>query len=127
MAPFSESWLRRYQELVNADIEMDLVGGWFTTAFSLTSDSARCVLQFERGKLTKIIQPPRIDTRCAFGFRTTDQIWSQFLQKQPAPLYHDFFAMLMRVPGFVLEGDTLVAMQNARALHRAMNLMRSAQ
>ena len=42
-----------------------------------------------------------------------------------APLYHDFFAMLMRVPGFVLEGDTLAAMQNARALHRAMNVMRT--
>jgi hypothetical protein len=33
--------------------------------------------------------------------------------------------MLMRVPGFVLEGDTLAAMQHARALHRAMNLMRA--
>ena len=38
--------------------------------------------------------------------------------------------MLMRVPGFVLEGDTLVAMQHARALHRVMkrheNLVRPA-
>ena len=33
----------------------------------------------------------------------------------------------MRVPGFVLEGDTLVAMQNARALHRAMNVMRTVE
>jgi hypothetical protein len=32
--------------------------------------------------------------------------------------------MLMRVPGFVLEGDTLVAMQHARALHRATAMMR---
>ena len=47
------------------------------------------------------------------------------LSPTPEPLYHDFFAMLMRVPGFVLEGDTLAAMQNARALHRAMNVMRT--
>jgi hypothetical protein len=33
--------------------------------------------------------------------------------------------MLMRVPEFVIEGDSLIAMQNARALHRMMNLMRS--
>jgi hypothetical protein len=33
--------------------------------------------------------------------------------------------MLMRVPGFVLEGDTLVAMQHARALQRAMKVMRT--
>ncbi len=46
------------------------------------------------------------------------------MSPQPPALYHDFFAMLMRVPAFVLEGDTLVAMQNARALHRMMNVMR---
>jgi hypothetical protein len=39
-------------------------------------------------------------------------------------LFHDFFAMLMRVPEFKLEGDGLIAMQNARALHRMMNIMR---
>ena len=32
--------------------------------------------------------------------------------------------MLMRVPEFRLEGDSLVAMQNARALHRRINIMR---
>jgi hypothetical protein len=46
------------------------------------------------------------------------------LSPDPPPLYHDFFAMLMRVPEFRLEGDSLVAMQNARALHRLMNIMR---
>ena len=30
----------------------------------------------------------------------------------------------MRVPDFVLEGDNLIVMQNARALHRMMNIMR---
>ena len=66
-------------------------------------------------------------SRCAFGFRASPEIWAKFFAKEPEPLYHDFFAMLMRVPGFVLEGDTLVAMQNARALHRAMNVMRTVQ
>jgi hypothetical protein len=35
--------------------------------------------------------------------------------------------MLMRVPEFVIEGDSLIAMQNARALHRMMNLMRGTE
>lgn len=125
MSPFSEPWLRRYQVLVNSDTEMNIIGAWFTTALSLTNDSTRCVLRFERGNITDIVQAPSIDTRCAFGFRTSDQIWSKFLQTDPEPLYHDVFATLMRVPEFVLEGDTLIAMQNARALHRAMNLMRA--
>jgi hypothetical protein len=48
---------------------------------------------------------------------------AQVLSPNPPPLF-GFFAMLMRVPEFVLEGDGLVAMQNARALHRVMNIMR---
>jgi hypothetical protein len=30
----------------------------------------------------------------------------------------------MRVPEFTLEGDSVAAMQNARAFHRMMNIMR---
>ena len=127
MTPFSGPWLARLQERVNADPEMQVIGGWFTTAFSLTSGDERCILRFERGRLVEIVRAPRLDVRCAFGFRASPDIWSRFLARDPEPLYHDFFAMLMRVPGFVLEGDSLVAMQNARALHRAMNVLRTIQ
>ncbi|MBI4520819.1 MAG: hypothetical protein HY701_08260 [Gemmatimonadetes bacterium] len=122
---FSEAWLKRFQERLNADPEMRVIGDWFTTAFSLASGDVRCVLRFERGRLVEVQSSPRIDVRCAFGFRASPEIWGRFFAEHPEPLYHDFFAMLMRVPGFVLEGDTLVAMQHARALHRAMNVMRT--
>jgi hypothetical protein len=122
---FSEVWLERVQKHINADPELRVIGDNFTTAFSLTSGDSRCIVRFERGQLVEIIHSPRIDARCAFGFRASPEIWGRFFAKNPEPLYHDFFAMLMRVPGFVLEGDTLAAMQNARALHRTMNLMRA--
>jgi len=62
-----------------------------------------------------------------FGRQWSDLfMWRKFLSPTPPPLFQDFFAMLMRVPEFVLEGDSLVAMQNARALHRMMNIMREA-
>ena len=125
MTAFSDSWLTRFQDRVNADPEMAVIGDWLTTALSLTCGDRRCIVRFERGKLVEVLPSPRIDVRCAFGFRASPEIWARFLSPDPEPLYHDFFAMLMRVPGFVLEGDTLVAMQHARALHRAMNLMRT--
>ena len=125
MVAFTDQWLQRYQAQLNTDPEMQVIGDWFTTAFSLTCGDRRWILRFERGKLVEIIPSPRLDVRCAFGFRANQEIWTRFFAKDPEPLYHDFFAMLMRVPGFVLEGDTLVAMQNARALHRAMNVMRT--
>ena len=118
------AWMDAYRERVNADPEMEVIGGWFSTSFSITFDEKRYVLRVERGKITDINAAPRIDVRSAFGLRAPMAVWSKFLSPNPPALYHDFFAMLMRVPEFVLEGDGLVAMQNARALHRMMNLMR---
>jgi len=122
---FSKAWLHRFQERINSDTEMQVIGDWFTTAFSMAAGDKRCIVRFDRGRIVETIVSPRLDVRCAFGFRASPETWARFLQKDPEPLYHDFFAMLMRVPEFVLEGDTLVAMQNARALHRAMNIMRT--
>src|SRR5688572_14863280 len=104
---------------------MHVIGDWFTVAFSLTCGEARAVVRFERGRLTSFVVSPRFDVACAFGFRASSEIWERFLGAAVEPLYHAIFAMIMRVPGFVLEGDSLVAMQHARALHRAMSVMKA--
>jgi len=125
MTAFTDNWLARFRDRVNADPEMAVVGDWFTTALSLSCGDRRCIVRFERGKVVEALVSPRLDVRCVFGFRASEEIWAKFFSPDPEPLYHDFFAMLMRVPGFVLEGDSLAAMQHARALHRAMNVMRT--
>jgi hypothetical protein len=124
---FTAAWLTRFQQCLNDDREMAVIGDWFTLSMSLSCDDERRVLRFERGRLVQTILAPRLDAPCAFGFRASRDIWRRFFSEPPEPLYHDMFAMLMRVPGFVLEGDTLVAMQHARALHRAMRVMRTVQ
>jgi hypothetical protein len=121
---FDPAWMARFQERVNADPEMRVIGDWFTVALSMTFGEARYIVRVECGRIVEVIPSPRLDVRCAFGLRAPEAVWRRFLAPKPEPLYHDFFAMLMRVPAFVLEGDTLVAMQNARALHRMMNVMR---
>ena len=118
------AWLEGYRDRVNADPEMAVIGDWFSTSLSFTFGERRYVVRVEGGKITDINAAPRIDARAAFGFRAPMEVWSKFVSPEPPALYHDFFAMLMRVPQFVLEGDSLVAMQNARALQRMMNLMR---
>jgi hypothetical protein len=120
-------WLERYRARVNADPELAVIGDWFTTSFTLTFGPTRYALKVEKGRIADIISSPQFDVRAFFGFRAPIEVWRKFLGADPPPLYHDFFAMLMRVPEFVLEGDGLVAMQNARALHRMMNLMREAE
>ena len=121
------AWLEAFRDRVNADPEMKLIGHWFTTSISLSFGDLRYVLRVNQGRIDEVIANPRIDVRAAFGFRAPLKVWRKFLSSKPPPLYHDFFAMLMRVPEFVIEGDTLVAMQNARALHRMMNLMRDTE
>jgi hypothetical protein len=125
MEDFPElAWMERYRARVNADPEMAAIGGWFSTSFSLGFGERRYVVRMERGRMTDINPAPRLDARAAFGFRAPMEVWQKFVSPQPPALYHDFFAMLMRVPEFVLEGDGLAAMQNARALQRMMHLMR---
>ena len=120
------SWMQAFCERVNTDPEMAVVGDWFTTSIALGFGDTRYVLRVDRGQIVDVNAAPRIDSRSVFGFRAPLEVWHRFVGPNPPPLFHDFFAMLMRVPEFVLEGDGLVAMQNARALHRMMNLMRSA-
>jgi hypothetical protein len=128
MAKFPETqWVEIFRGRVNADPEMRMIGDWFTTSIGLGFGETRYVLRVDKGRIADIIDKPRIDTRAAFGFRAPLAVWEKFLSPLPPPLYHDFFAMLMRVPEFVIEGDSLVAMQNARALHRMMNLMRTTE
>ncbi len=119
-----EDWFKAYQARVNADRELSVIGNWFTTRFSITVGDTRRVLTVEKGQISQINFAPRFDSRPAFGFRAPMDTWAKFVSATPPPLYNDFFAMLMRVPEFVLEGDGLVAMQNGRALQRMMNLMR---
>lgn len=118
------AWFEAYRKRVNADPEMKVIGDWFTTSLSLTFGERRYALKVEKGQIVDIVEQPRFDVRTLFGFRAPLAVWRKFLSPNPPPLFHDFFAMLMRVPEFVLEGDGLVAMQNARALHRMMNIMR---
>ncbi len=118
------SWFARYRDRVNADPELNVIGDWLSTTFTLSFGDSRYALKIDKGKIIDIITSPRLDVRAVFGFRAPVDVWQKFLSPNPPPLFHDFFAMLMRVPEFTLEGDSLAAMQNARALHRMMNIMR---
>src|SRR5262249_10272726 len=117
-------WLARYRDRVNRDAELAVIGEWFSACFTLTFGTRRYVLQVQEGRIAEIGPAPTLSARSRFGFAAPVDVWQRFLSRNPPPLFHDFFAMLMRVPEFVLEGDGLFAMQNARALHRMMNLMR---
>jgi len=120
----SLKWMERYRDAVNADPEMGVIGDWFTLDFKLSFEGNDFLVAVRQGKIAEIAQNPRFDRPVEFTLRAPMSVWNKFINPDPPPLYHDFFAMLMRIDEFQLDGNSLATMQNARALHRMMNILR---
>jgi hypothetical protein len=118
-------WMNRFRDTVNQDVELSLIGEWFSTDFKLSFEGNDYLLKVRGGRIEEILHAPRFDAPARFSLRAPMSVWRKFINPNPEPLYHDFFAMLMRVPAFEIDGDSLAAMQNARALHRMMNILRT--
>lgn len=120
----SSAWMEKYRDTVNADPEMAVIGDWFTVDFKISFEGNEFLISVREGKIAALEHKPRFDRPVAFTLRAPMSVWNKFISPNPPPLYHDFFAMLMRVDDFVLDGNTLTTMQNARALHRMMNILK---
>lgn len=120
----SPEWMAAFQARVNQDEELALVGRWFTTTFLFGAGATEYLLRVEAGRLVEVVPQPRFDRPWRFALRAPVAHWEKFIQPVPPPLYNELYAMVMRVPEFRLEGDTLVAAQHARALQRFLSLMR---
>jgi hypothetical protein len=119
------AWFEAVAEQVNGDPEMAAIGRHFTVTIAFIMDDARHDLIVEKGKVVQVRDIFRIDSQIDFALRAPNSVWDTFLQQYPPPLYHNAFAMIMRVPEFRLEGDTLVFAQNARAITRLLSIMQT--
>ncbi len=120
----SAAWMEKYRDRVNADPEMSVIGDWFTVDFKISFEGNDFRVSVREGRIAEIEHNPRFDRPVAFTLRAPMSVWNKFISPNPPPLYHDFFAMLMRIDEFQLDGNTLTTMQNARALHRMMNILK---
>lgn len=119
-------WMQRYVSVANADPELRLIGKFFTCDFLLDFETIRYLVRVADGAVRDVVPNPHFDRPWAFALRAPRTVWKKYLQPIPPPLYHHIFAMLMRVPEFRLEGNTLAAAQNIRALVRMCDLLRKA-
>ena len=121
----ASDWMARYVAALNGDPELRLVGGFFTCDVLLDFETVRYLVRVDGGTVREVVENPGYDRPWAFALRAPRHVWDRYLAPVPPPLYHHIFAMLMRVPEFRLEGDTLAAAQNIRALARMCDLMRA--
>jgi hypothetical protein len=118
-------WMDRFARVVAEDPELRLVGRSFTCDVLLDFETARYLVRVQEGAVREIVAEPAWDRPWTFALRAPRRVWDRYLQPVPPPLYHHLFAMLMRVPEFRLEGNTLAAAQNIRALARFCELLRA--
>jgi len=117
------AWFEALAEKANDDPELKAVGRYFNATIAFTIDDTRHDVVVRDGRVETIRDQIKVDSRADFGFRAPSVVWDLFLQEFPPPLYQNVFSMIMRVPEFRLEGDTLVFAQNVRAVSRFLSIM----
>jgi hypothetical protein len=116
------AWADKLRDAVNSDVEMAAIGRHCDVRFYISSTEYRVHFVVRAGKIVEINSSPRIDSWCDFGFSAPPEVWAKFRDPARPAIYHSLFAMVMRVPEFRLEGDTLRFAQNARAMLRIMTI-----
>lgn len=125
MAEFDSQWMNAWQDTVNADATMPLIGRYFTTDFLIGFGDKEYVVSMRDGRVDRITDHLDIDTTWTFGLRASREVWEKFAQKVPPPMYHDLFAMASPLHGHLqIDGDVKVMWQNVRALTWMLARMR---
>ena len=78
---------------------MAVIGNWFSLDFKLSFEGNAWLLSVREGRIEDIVHRPRFDRPARFTISAPMRVWTKFIRPDPEPLYHDFFAMLMRGAG----------------------------
>ena len=103
-----------------ADSVLSAWEGDWSFAFAVASGAGTVGFRFEGGRCVGVTDAP------AVTLRATPEAWSRFLEPMPPRHHHNYFAMLARVPGTVLEGDLRGFYQHAHVVRRVLELARAA-
>ncbi len=121
------SLVDRLPQFAAADRELQLLGAAFDARILIGMGGQSRLLTVRAGRVVSSNATPGFDAVWDFALRGPVTMWDKFTSDPPPPMYNDIWAMRMRVPEFIFEGNTLIAAQNARALTRLIYLLRAAR
>ncbi len=125
MAEFDPQWMNAWQDEVNNDSTLPIIGKYFTADFLIGFDEKEYLVSVRGGRIERITDNLGIETPWSFALRAPRETWEKFAQKVPPPLYNDVFAMAHPLHGSLqIEGDIKVLWQNVRALTWMLARMR---
>jgi hypothetical protein len=125
MTRFDSHWMNAWQDAVNADSALSVIGRYFTADFLLGFGDDEYVVSVDRGRIERITDDVGVETPWSFGLRAPDESWEKFTQRIPPPMYNDIWAMAHPLHGRLkIDGDVKVLWQNLRALTWMLDRMR---
>ena len=128
MQPFDSQWMNAWQDTVNQDPTMKIIGRYFTTKFLLGFGEKQYLVSMDQGSIERITDQLSIETPWTFALRGPRESWEKFIQRVPPPMYNDIWAMAHPLHGRLqMDGDVKVLWQNLRALTWMLDRMREVQ
>jgi hypothetical protein len=128
MAAFEPKWMNAWQDTVNKDPTMKIIGRYFTTDFLIGFGDKEYLVSMREGAVSRVTDQLTIETPWTFALRGPQESWSKFIQRVPPPMYNDIWAMAHPLHGRLrMDGDVKVMWQNLRALTWMLDRMREVQ
>ena len=81
------------------------------------------LIEIEKGVVTEVTEGPHIMPRTDLRLRASSDTWARFLEAEPAPGFHDLFA-LRRYKRLQIEGDIRLLSAYLFYIKRLFELMR---
>jgi hypothetical protein len=117
--------MNAWQDTVNADPAMAVIGKYFTANFLLGFGDHEFCVTVRDGRIERITDALSIETPWSFALRAPKESWDKFTQRTPPPMFNDIWAMAHPLHGSLqMDGDVKVLWQNIRALTWMLARMR---
>ncbi|MGE7907574.1 hypothetical protein ACQKNS_24735 [Peribacillus sp. NPDC094092] len=118
----SKEWMGNFQEAVNTDQELNVIGKYCVTDLLLQIGAKEYIVQIKQGKLTNFFEKEALDG-WSFAIRGTLEAWEKFTQPIPPPMFHELFAAVFQ-GNLQLEGNLKELYANLRYMIRFLNVTR---
>ncbi|WP_458352388.1 hypothetical protein [Peribacillus frigoritolerans] len=118
----SKEWMENFQEAVNTDQELNVIGKYCVTDLLLQIGAKEYIVQIKQGKLTNFFEKEALDG-WSFAIRGSLEAWEKFTQPIPPPMFHELFAAVFQ-GNLQLEGNLKELYANLRYMIRFLDVTR---
>lgn len=119
----TNEWAIKFSEASDDDATIGAMARYYTCTYLLDMETEKIIIEMQDGKVYRInITPGGMDAY-DFALRASAETWREFARPIPKPMYHGIWSASFR-KDLLIEGNTLVLMQNLRNFTVQFELLR---